>query len=113
MATIKTFPKTQSGMAEARAFYAACQGDASLTVGTKDDVITVTYTTKQNAVVVAQANKGAEVFGIQDGQALTIEKETDNFIFCTAPKNGPIKISKATKKACNWRNKATSPVFKI
>lgn len=48
MQTIKTFPKTQAGMIEARAFYATCKGDASLTVGTKDDVITVTYTEEES-----------------------------------------------------------------
>lgn len=50
MQTTKTFPKTQSGMQEARAFYATCEGEASLTVGAKDETISVTYTQEQQEV---------------------------------------------------------------
>lgn len=47
MTITKTFPKTQDGFKAAQAFYASCTGEASLTVGSKDEAITVIYEQEQ------------------------------------------------------------------
>lgn len=64
-------------------------------------------------VEVIEANKGKEVFGIENGQLLTVTKETDKFVYLVSFTGKEIKVSKQTRKACHWRNSSTSPTFNI
>lgn len=64
-------------------------------------------------IEVQAANKGAEVFGIEDGQLLKVSKETKDFFFAKSFSGKEIKVSKKTKRACQWSNTSTAPVFNI
>lgn len=64
-------------------------------------------------IEVVAANKGAEIFGLQDGHLIKVEKETENFFFCVSHSGKQIKVSKQTKRACSWRDQKTSPVFNV
>lgn len=64
-------------------------------------------------IEVTKANKGAEIFGLQDGHLLKVLKETTCFIFAVSHSGKEIKISKKTKRCCYWSSKSTSPVFNV
>lgn len=64
-------------------------------------------------IEVTEANRGAEVFGLNDGDLLSVTKVTPNFIFANARNGKEIKISKKTHRACHWANQASSPVFNV
>ena len=64
-------------------------------------------------IEVTQANKGATIWNLFDGQMLKVSKETEKFFFLEAWNGKEIKVSKQTKKCCHWKNKLTSPVFNI
>ena len=64
-------------------------------------------------IEVTAANRGAEVFGLNDGDLLSVTKATPAFVFATARNGKEIKISKKTGRACHWGNQSTSPVFNV
>ena len=64
-------------------------------------------------IEVTTANRGAEVFGLQDGHLLKVERETPKFFFVRSHTGKAIKVSKTTKRACHWKNQATSPIFNV
>ena len=64
-------------------------------------------------IEVVQAKKGAEVWGLKDGQLLPVHHDTECFIFAKSFGGNEIKISKKTGRACHWRSASTSPVFNI
>lgn len=64
-------------------------------------------------IEVTAANRGTEVFGIQDGQLLTVLRETPCFFFVKSFAGKELKVSKQTKRLCHWGNANTSPVFNI
>lgn len=69
--------------------------------------------THTSHIEVIAANKGREVFGIEDGQCLKVVKETPAFFFVVSFTGKEIKVSKSTGLAGHWSNKATSPVFNV
>jgi len=64
-------------------------------------------------IEVIAANKGAEVFGLKDGQLLKVHHVTNCFIFARSFSGQEIKISKQTKRACHWVSQSNSPVFNV
>ncbi len=68
---------------------------------------------KLTHVEVIEAKHGAVIFGLRDGQLLTIKQETPCFFFVTAPNGKEIKISKKTRLSCSWDKPSTSPVFNV
>lgn len=64
-------------------------------------------------IEVSYAKDGSRVFGLQDGQLLQVERETDCFFYVKSFSGQTIKVSKKTRRACNWKGAATSPVFNI
>jgi len=63
-------------------------------------------------IEVTQA-KGGKNFGIEDGSLLTVLKETKCFFFVKSHAGKTFKVSKQTKRLCNWGNVNSSPVFNI
>lgn len=64
-------------------------------------------------IEVTVANRGTEVLGIEDGQLLTVLRETKCFFFVKSFAGRELKVSKQTKRLCWWGNPSTSPVFNI
>lgn len=64
-------------------------------------------------IEVTAANRGAEVFGLTDGDLLKVLKVTPSFIFAAARNGKEIKISKRTHRACHWAAQSNSPVFNV
>ena len=64
-------------------------------------------------IEVTKANRGAEVFGLEDGQLLTVLRETPCFFFVKTFAGREIKVSKQTKRLCHWASVSNSPIFNI
>lgn len=62
-------------------------------------------------LTVTQANLGAKIFGLTSGQSVFTDRESACFWFATAPNGRELKISKRTRRMCNWGSPNTSPVF--
>jgi hypothetical protein len=63
-------------------------------------------------IEVIQA-KGGKNFGMEDGSLLTVLKETQCFFFIKSHSGKTFKVSKHTKRLCNWGNVSSSPIFNI
>lgn len=69
--------------------------------------------TKISHIEVVSANHGVEIYDIKDGQLLKVTKETNNFFFVVSFTGKEIKVSKNTKRACNWSKPSIAPTFNI